>query len=83
MTAAAVALNRLGDEVTRRTGDRGDAGARRDLDPGIRADRPPQPALGDDHADRLDQATGLVFFPGTMVGMLLAGRVPPTPCASS
>ena len=37
MTAAAVALNRLGDEIDRpRPRDRGDPGARRDLDPGRR-----------------------------------------------
>ena len=51
MTAAAVALNRLGDEIDRpRARDRGDAGARRDLDHGRRAERAPQPALGDDRA---------------------------------
>ena len=40
MTAAAVALNRLGDEIGRpRSRDRGDAGARRDHDHGRGAER--------------------------------------------
>ena len=65
MTAAAVSLNRLGDEVRSGAGaDRGDAGARRDRDPGDGADAAPQPALGDDPADRLDQDDRADLLPG-------------------
>ena len=72
MTAAAVA-NRLGDEVARHAREiEGDAGARRHLHPGGGADRPLQPALGDDLQNSIfTKTTGLVFW-GTMVGMLLA-----------
>ena len=56
MTAAAVALNRLGDEVrSSARPDRGDARARRHRDAGDAARHPAQPALGDDPADRLHQ----------------------------
>ena len=56
MTASAVALNRLGDEI-------GDSRARIEATLALgatareaaAADRPPRPALGDDHAGRLDQ----------------------------
>ena len=65
MTAAAVALNRLGDEVRASRGtDRGDAGARRDRHSGDAADRPPLAALGDDPPDRLDQDDRADLLPG-------------------
>ena len=77
MTASAVALNRLGDEVgDSRAQDRGDAGARRDRARGgapivRRALRSGMITLVDS-----TKTTGLIFFPGTMVGMLLAGADP-------
>ena len=78
MTASAVALNRLGDEMRARgAADRGDARARRDLPPGRRAERPAGAALGDDRrSSTRRRRPGLIFFPGTMVGMLLAGADP-------
>ncbi len=77
MTAAAVALNRLGDEMTDRAREieatlalgatstvAGAPSLRRSLRSGTIA--------------LIDQTktTGLIFFPGTMVGMLLAGADP-------
>ena len=77
MTASAVALNRLGEEMTesRRPGSR-----RR-----WRSARPPRGAapivrrgLRSGMITLVDstKTTGLIFFPGTMVGMLLAGASP-------
>jgi UDP-glucose/iron transport system permease protein len=77
MTAAAVALNRLGDEVadsrarieaTLALG----ATAREAATPTVRR------ALRSGTITLIDstKTTGLIFFPGTMVGMLLAGAEP-------
>ena len=77
MTAAAVALNRLGDEMEDSRGrieatlalgaTAGDAAA-----PSVRRSlRSGMIALVDS-----TKTTGLIFFPGTMVGMLLAGADP-------
>jgi putative ABC transport system permease protein len=77
MTAAAVALNRLGDEMEDSRGrieatlalgaTAGDAAA-----PSVRRSlRSGMIALIDS-----TKTTGLIFFPGTMVGMLLAGADP-------
>ena len=86
MTAAAVALNRLADEVGGSRGrDRGDAVARRDRAPGRRGAGHAQPALGHDPADRLRRRRpGIVFFPGAMVGHA-RGAAPSrsTPCGCS
>jgi len=77
MTASAVALNRLGDEM-RTEAPRVEAtlalGAtsRRAAAPSVRrALRSGTIALVDS-----TKTTGLIFFPGTMVGMLLAGADP-------
>ena len=78
MTAAAVALNRLGDEV---------ADAQRQIEGtlGLGATGPSDPAaqapwgsLRSAVIPLIDstKTTGLIFFPGTMVGMLLAGAAP-------
>jgi putative ABC transport system permease protein len=77
MTAAAVALNRLGDEI----GDRGreieatlalGATSTQAAAPSVRRSlRSGMIALIDS-----TKTTGLIFFPGTMVGMLLAGADP-------
>ena len=77
MTAAAVALNRLGDEIA----DRGreieaalalGATATEAAGPSVRRSlRSGMIALVDS-----TKTTGLIFFPGTMVGMLLAGADP-------
>ena len=77
MTAAAVALNRLGDEI----GDRGreieatlalGATSTQAAMPFVRRSlRSGMIALVDS-----TKTTGLIFFPGTMVGMLLAGADP-------
>jgi putative ABC transport system permease protein len=77
MTAAAVALNRLGDEV-------GDSRARIEatLALGATAREAALPivrrALRSGMIALVDstKTTGLIFFPGTMVGMLLAGAAP-------
>jgi putative ABC transport system permease protein len=77
MTASAVALNRLGDEV-------GDARARIEatLALGATANEAALPivrrALRSGMITLVDstKTTGLIFFPGTMVGMLLAGASP-------
>jgi putative ABC transport system permease protein len=77
MTASAVALNRLGDEVAdsrariEATLALGATG-REAADPIVRrALRSGTIALVDS-----TKTTGLIFFPGTMVGMLLAGADP-------
>ncbi len=77
MTASAVALNRLGDEV-------GDSRARIEatLALGATAREAVAPfvrrALRSGTIALIDstKTTGLIFFPGTMVGMLLAGADP-------
>jgi putative ABC transport system permease protein len=77
MTAAAVALNRLGDEVN-------DASARIEatLALGATAAEAIRPiarrSLRSGMIPLIDstKTTGLIFFPGTMVGMLLAGASP-------
>jgi putative ABC transport system permease protein len=77
MTAAAVALNRLGDEVA-------DSRARIEatLALGATAAEAAAPivrrALRSGTIALIDstKTTGLIFFPGTMVGMLLAGAEP-------
>jgi putative ABC transport system permease protein len=77
MTAAAVALNRLGDEVS-------DSRARIEatLALGATASQAAAPivrrALRSGTIALVDstKTTGLIFFPGTMVGMLLAGAEP-------
>ncbi len=77
MTASAVALNRLGDEVTE---SRGRIEATLAL--GATAREAAQPvvrrALRSGMIALIDstKTTGLIFFPGTMVGMLLAGADP-------
>jgi putative ABC transport system permease protein len=77
MTASAVALNRLGDEVS-------DSRARIEatLALGATAQEAAAPivrrALRSGMITLVDstKTTGLIFFPGTMVGMLLAGAEP-------
>jgi putative ABC transport system permease protein len=77
MTASAVALNRLGDEI-------GDSRARIEatLALGATAREAALPivrrALRSGMITLVDstKTTGLIFFPGTMVGMLLAGASP-------
>ncbi len=77
MTASAVALNRLGDEMADRR-DRIEATlalgatAREAAAPAVRR------SLRSGMITLVDQTktTGLIFFPGTMVGMLLAGADP-------
>ena len=77
MTAAAVALNRLGDEMTDRAREIEaslalGATATVAAAPGVRRSlRSGTIALIDS-----TKTTGLIFFPGTMVGMLLAGADP-------
>ena len=77
MTASAVALNRLGDEVE---GARGKIEATLAL--GATAQEAAAPfvrrALRSGMITLVDstKTTGLIFFPGTMVGMLLAGADP-------
>lgn len=77
MTASAVALNRLGDEVE---GARGKIEATLAL--GATAQEAAAPfvrrALRSGMIALVDstKTTGLIFFPGTMVGMLLAGASP-------
>jgi putative ABC transport system permease protein len=77
MTASAVALNRLGDDMA-------DSRARIEatLALGASAEEAAQPivrrALRSGMITLVDstKTTGLIFFPGTMVGMLLAGAEP-------
>lgn len=77
MTASAVALNRLGDEFAR-----GSAGIEATLALGATARQAALPlvrdALRSGTIALIDstKTTGLIFFPGTMVGMLLAGAEP-------
>jgi putative ABC transport system permease protein len=77
MTAAAVALNRLGDEMTDRAREIEatlalGATATVAATPSVRRSlRSGTIALVDS-----TKTTGLIFFPGTMVGMLLAGADP-------
>ena len=77
MTAAAVALNRLGDEVTRHGRE-----IEATLALGATATQASAPivrrSLRSGMITLVDstKTTGLVFFPGTMVGMLLAGADP-------
>jgi putative ABC transport system permease protein len=77
MTAAAVALNRLGDEVRQ-----GSAKIEATLALGATASQAMLPiirrSLRSGMIPLIDstKTTGLIFFPGTMVGMLLAGAQP-------
>lgn len=77
MTASAVALNRLGDEIA---GSRD--GIEATLALGATAEEAARPtvrrALRSGMITLVDstKTTGLIFFPGTMVGMLLAGASP-------
>lgn len=77
MTSSAVALNRLGDEMTR-----GAARIEATLALGATARLAAQPAVRDALRSGTialidsTKTTGLIFFPGTMVGMLLAGAEP-------
>lgn len=77
MTAAAVTLNRLGDEVA---GDAGRIEAMLAL--GATAAQAIAPALRRSLRSGMiplvdsTKTTGVIFFPGTMVGMLLAGADP-------
>lgn len=77
MTAAAVALNRLGDEITDRARE-----IEATLGLGATATVAAAPSvrrsLRSGTIALIDQTktTGLIFFPGTMVGMLLAGADP-------
>jgi len=77
MTAAAVALNRLGDEISDRAGEIEatlalGATATQAVAPSVRR------SLRSGTITLVDstKTTGLIFFPGTMVGMLLAGADP-------
>ena len=77
MTSAAVALNRLGDEMTDRAGE-----IEATLALGATATVAAGPSLrrslrsGTIALVDSTKTTGLIFFPGTMVGMLLAGADP-------
>lgn len=77
MTAAAVALNRLGDEMTDRARE-----IEATLALGATAAVAAAPSLrrslrsGTIALVDSTKTTGLIFFPGTMVGMLLAGADP-------
>jgi len=77
MTAAAVALNRLGDEVAH-----GRAQIEATLALGATASQAIRPILTRSLRSGMiplidsTKTTGLIFFPGTMVGMLLAGAAP-------
>jgi putative ABC transport system permease protein len=77
MTAAAVALNRLGDEVASSAGE-----IEATLALGATATQAIRPALRRSLRSAMiplvdsTKTTGLIFFPGTMVGMLLAGAEP-------
>ena len=77
MTASAVALNRLGDELTESR-----ARIEATLALGATAQQAAEPfvrrALRSGMITLVDstKTTGLIFFPGTMVGMLLAGADP-------
>ena len=77
MTAAAVALNRLGDEISDRARE-----IEATLALGATATQAAGPSLrrslrsGTIALVDSTKTTGLIFFPGTMVGMLLAGADP-------
>jgi putative ABC transport system permease protein len=77
MTAAAVALNRLGDDVAD-----GAAQIEATLALGATASQAMRPLLRRSLRSGMiplidsTKTTGLIFFPGTMVGMLLAGATP-------
>jgi UDP-glucose/iron transport system permease protein len=77
MTAAAVALNRLGDDVAD-----GAAQIEATLALGATASEAMRPLLRRSLRSGMiplidsTKTTGLIFFPGTMVGMLLAGATP-------
>jgi putative ABC transport system permease protein len=77
MTAAAVALNRLGDDVVD-----GAAQIEATLALGATASQAMRPLVRRSLRSGLiplidsTKTTGLIFFPGTMVGMLLAGAAP-------
>jgi putative ABC transport system permease protein len=77
MTAAAVALNRLGDEVARSANE-----IEATLALGATSTQAIRPALRRSLRSAMiplvdsTKTTGLIFFPGTMVGMLLAGAAP-------
>ena len=77
MTAAAVALNRLGDEVRAALGE-----IEATLALGATSTQAMLPmvrrSLRSGMIPLIDstKTTGLIFFPGTMVGMLLAGADP-------
>ncbi len=77
MTAAAVALNRLGDEITRHARE-----IEATLALGATSTQAAAPivrrSLRSGMIALIDstKTTGLIFFPGTMVGMLLAGADP-------
>ena len=77
MTAAAVALNRLGDEMTDRARE-----IEATLALGATATVAAMPSVrrslrsGTIALIDSTKTTGLIFFPGTMVGMLLAGASP-------
>ena len=77
MTAAAVALNRLGDDIAA-----GGAQIEATLALGATASQAARPVLRRSLRSGMiplidsTKTTGLIFFPGTMVGMLLAGAVP-------
>ena len=77
MTAAAVALNRLGDDVADRA-----AQIEATLALGATASQAMRPLLRRSLRSGMiplidsTKTTGLIFFPGTMVGMLLAGATP-------
>jgi putative ABC transport system permease protein len=77
MTAAAVALNRLGDDVADQA-----AQIEATLALGATASQAMRPLLRRSLRSGMiplidsTKTTGLIFFPGTMVGMLLAGATP-------
>ena len=77
MTAAAVALNRLGDEISDRSRE-----IEATLALGATSTQAAAPSLrrslrsGTIALVDSTKTTGLIFFPGTMVGMLLAGADP-------
>lgn len=77
MTAAAVALNRLGDDVTDSTHQ-----IEATLALGATSTQAIRPILRRSLRSGMiplidsTKTTGLIFFPGTMVGMLLAGAAP-------
>jgi putative ABC transport system permease protein len=77
MTAAAVALNRLGDEMTDRAREI-EATLALGATAAVAAAPSVRRSLRSGTITLVDstKTTGLIFFPGTMVGMLLAGADP-------